>query len=98
MFLGSYVKQDVEDLPVDIGFADVIAGRSYTSITVTPVVPTGMSNLSTLQSGTDYQLMPSGGTHLTTYRWVVNTAIVIGGLTVKLQDEFDVIINNIPNV
>ena len=97
MLLGSYVKQDVDEWTVDIGLANFIGGRSYTLITHNVVVPTGMTNLSTILSGTDLQLMPAGGTDLNGYRFVVNIAITIGGLIQKVQAELDVIINNTPN-
>ena len=98
MLLGSYVKQNVDEWTVDVGLASFIGGRAYGTITPTVVVPAGMTNLSTLVSGTDIQIMPAGGTDLTGYRFVINVAIVIGGLTHKVQAELDVIINNTPDV
>ena len=93
--IGSAPKQPIEILPFDISYAAVIGSRTASSITPTITVPAGMTQTSAIVSGTNLQIYVSGGTHLTGYRWVITTAIVIGGITTRVQDEYDWVINEI---
>jgi hypothetical protein len=90
--LGAKTKQPREELPVDIDYTDVIAGRPYTSITPTVEVPVGMTKVSAEVSGTVLQIYLAGGTDGQHYHWTVLTEIVIGGKTTKVEDEFDVVV------
>lgn len=90
--IGSFTKQPAEDLPFDINYASVIGGRTVTSITPTVTVPAGMTKPAELLSGQVFQIYVASGTTATSYRWVVTTAIVIGGLTTRVQDEIDVVV------
>lgn len=90
--IGSFPKQPIEELPFDVSYASVIGGRTATSITPTVTVPTGMTQMSAIVSGQVLQIYVAGGTTANSYRWVVTTAIVIGGLTTRVQDEIDVVV------
>lgn len=91
--IGSFTKQPSEKLPVDITYAAVIAGRTTTSITPVTTVPTGMTAGEVQQlTGEVLQIYVAGGTTGQTYRWVVQTSIVIGGKTTVVEDEFDVVV------
>lgn len=93
--IGSMVKQPGEKLPVDISYADVIGDRTATSITPTITVPVGMVKDSEEVSGHTLQIYLSGGTDGNAYRWTVVTDIVIGGKTTRVEDEFDVVVEEI---
>lgn len=90
--IGSFTKQPIEELPFDISYTSVIGGRTVTSITPTVTVPTGMTQASAVVSGQTLQIYVVGGTTATSYRWVVTTAILIGGSTTRVQDEIDVVV------
>lgn len=96
--LGSTGKQPSEAGPIDIHYADVIAGRTTSSITPTVTVPTGMTMASAEVTGETLQIYYAGGTTGTSYRWVVKTDIVIGGKTTTVEDEFDIVVAEVPNV
>ena len=96
--IGSFTKQPGEAGPADISYAAVIGTRTADSITPTVTVPTGMTMTSATVSGTTLQIYYAGGTNATSYRWVVSTAIVIGGKTTIVEDEFDVVVTEVPNV
>ncbi len=93
--IGSMLKQPGEILPVDISYADVIGGRVVTSITPTITVPGGMTKVSEQVSGQVLQIYLSGGVNATSYRWTVACDIVIGGRTTRVEDEFDVVVEEI---
>lgn len=91
--IGSFTKQPGEALPVDITYADVIGGRTTTSITPVVTVPSGMTMSETQDlSGEVLQLYVAGGTSGQNYRWTVVTTIVIGGKDTIVEDEFDVVV------
>ena len=90
--IGSFTKQPIEELPFDISYASVIGGRTATSITPTVTVPAGMTKPAELLSGQTLQIYAAGGATANSYRWVVTTAIVIGGLTTRVQDEIDIVV------
>ena len=90
--IGSFSKQPIEELPFDISYAAVIGGRTITSITPTVTVPAGMTQMSALFSGQTLQIYVASGVTATSYRWVVTIAIVIGGLTTRVQDEIDIVV------
>lgn len=90
--LGSFTKQPSEQLPVDISYANVIGGRTVSSITPVVTVPSGMTSVSSVVAGETLQIYLAGGSTGTTYRWVITTSITIGGLITIVQDEFDVVV------
>lgn len=94
-YLGSFTKQPGEILPLDISFSTVIGGRTTTSITPTCTAPVGMTKVSQTLAGEVMQIYISGGTTATTYRWTVVTDIMIGGSTTRIEDEFDVIVEEV---
>lgn len=95
MLLGSFTKQPVEQLPVDIDFTPVIAGRTFTALSSVVTTPTGMTLVSQSTTGNVLQLYVAGGTDAQIYRWVVTTTITIGGRDTVVQDEFDVLVEEI---
>ena len=90
--LGSFTKQPAEQLPVDISYADVIGARTASSIVPTVTVPSGMTSISSVVTGSVLQIYLGTGTTGQTYRWVVQTSITIGGLVTIVEDEFDVVV------
>lgn len=98
MFLGTMQKQPGETLPVDIDYSAVIAGRVADSISLFEVrAPAGMQLASqdvSLQNKVA-QLYVSGGTSGQTYLWTVIADITIGGRLTRVEDEFQVIVNEI---
>lgn len=90
--IGSFDKQPREQLPVDIDYSEVIAGRTVTSIVPTVEVPAGMTKVSHQVSGETLQIYVSGGTSGQSYRWVVLTDITISGNLTRVEDEFDVVV------
>ena len=90
--LGSFTKQPAEQLPVDISYADVIGARTASSIVPTVTVPSGMTSISSVVTGSVLQIYLGTGTTGQTYRWVVRTSITIGGLVTIVEDEFDVVV------
>jgi hypothetical protein len=95
--LGSFTKQPGEILPVDISYEDVIGERTATEITTTIATPSGMTKVSDEISGSDLQIYLSGGTDGVAYRWVVVTDITIGGKVTRVEDEFDVLVEEVSN-
>lgn len=93
--IGSMTKQPGEILPVDISYASVIGVRTASSITPTVTVPVGMTAVSQVLSGQVLQIYLSGGTNAQSYRWTVVTDIVIGGATTRVEDEFDVVVEDV---
>ena len=89
------IKQPGETLPVDIIYDDVINGRTYTSITPTVSTPSGITLVSQQLSGTVLQLYVAGGTGGQSYKWTISTAIVIGGRTTVVEDEFFTIVEEV---
>lgn len=90
--IGSFSKQPREVLPVDISYADVVGGRTVTSLVPTVEVPAGMTMVSMQVDGTTLQIYVSGGTTSNSYRWTVLTDITIGGRVTRVEDEFDVVV------
>lgn len=90
--IGSFDKQPREMLPVDISYADVIGGRTATSIVPTVEVPVGMTKVSEQLAGSVLQMYISGGITGTSYRWTVLTDITIAGNVTRVEDEFDVVV------
>lgn len=91
MYLGSMPKQPGEKLPVDIDYSRVIGCEvTASSIALTVTAPSGMALDATTTSAADKrgQLWISGGTDGNSYSWTVVADIVIGGRTVRVEDEF----------
>ncbi len=93
--IGSTLKQPREILLLDLDYSDAIGTRTASSVTPTVEVPSGMTLERTLVSGKVVQLQLSGGTDETVYRWTVLTDIVIGGSTMRLEDEFHVLVQEV---
>lgn len=51
-----------------------------------------MAAVSSIVSGQTLQIYLSGGVTGATYRWVLQTDIVMGGATTRVEDEFDVVV------
>lgn len=90
--IGSFDKQPREILPLDISYADVLGGRTASSIVATVEVPAGMTLVSQQVAGSTLQLYVSGGTTANSYRWTVLTDITIVGRVTRVEDEFDVVV------
>ncbi|MBB1161468.1 phage fiber-tail adaptor protein [Aquariibacter albus] len=93
--MGSFPKQPGETLPVDIDYSAVIAGRTVDSLTPTVTTPVGLTKVSEQVSGNVLQLYLSGGTAGQTYKWTISTAIVIGGRTTVVEDEFITLVEEV---
>ena len=90
--IGSFDKQPAEQLPVDIDYSEVIAGRTTSSISPSITVPSGMTKVSHQMSGETLQIYVTGGTSGQSYRWTVLTSITISGNVTIVEDEFDVVV------
>lgn len=95
--IGSFVKQPVEIWLVDISYATFLGARTASSITPTTTTPVGQTLAGSVLSGQTLQLQVAGGTDGQSYRWVVTTDLVIGGVTARVQDEFDCVVTEVPN-
>ena len=94
--IGSFTKQPSEKLPVDIDYSEVIAGRPVDSISaVINTTPAGMTKDSDAFSGEMLQIYLSGGVDGNAYRWTVVTDITIGGKLTRVEDEFDVVVEEV---
>ena len=94
--IGSFTKQPGEALPVDISYADVIAGRTVTAAThVVTSAPAGTveSETKDYDTGTEVlQLYVGSGLTGQTYRWTIVATFTIGGKDTIVEDEFDVVV------
>lgn len=90
--IGAFTKQPREIIPVDISYTGVIGGRAASAVMPTVEVPSGMTIAGQVVSGSTVQIYVAGGTTGSSYRWVVLTDILIGGLTTRVEDEFDVVV------
>lgn len=90
--LGKVQKQPREILAADISYSKVVGIRHLQSLTPAVEVPAGMALEGTVVSGNILQIRFSGGTTANTYRWVVLTDLVIDGQTIRVEDEFDVVV------
>lgn len=95
--IGSFTKQPTEILPVDVRYSAVLGNRVAQSIVPAIAVPAGMTLESDEVSGSTLQMYVSGGTDGQTYRWVVTTDIMISGRLTRVEDEFDVLVEEVPN-
>ena len=93
--MGSFTKQPGETLPVDIDYTAVIAGRTVSTLTPTITVPSGLTMVSNQVSGNVLQIYLSGGTAGASYKWTISTAIVIGGRTTIVEDEFITLVEEV---
>lgn len=93
--LGSLTKQPVEELPVDISYSAVIGGRAVDTLTIAITTPSGMTLVSSTSTLSACQLYVGGGTTGTSYKWTVLASIVIGGKTTKVEDEFNVVVEEV---
>ena len=94
--IGSFSKQPSEALPVDISYADVIAGRTVSAAThVVTSAPAGTTESETMayDTGTEtLQLYIGSGLTGQTYRWTIVATFTIGGKDTIVEDEFDVVV------
>jgi hypothetical protein len=90
--LGSFVKQPREIYVVDLHYDVAIGARPVDSIAATIETPAGMTLESSQLSGDTLQLHVGTGLHAHNYRWTVLCEIVIGGKLERLEDEFDVVV------
>lgn len=90
--LGTLTKQPSEELPVDISYASVIGERAVESLTIAVTAPSGMTLVSSDSTSSACQLYVGGGTDGVTYKWTVFATITIGGKLTKVEDEFNVIV------
>lgn len=93
--IGAYSQQPGEQLPVDISYTAVIGGRTVSLMTATVVTPVGMTLVSQEVVGEVLQLFITGGTTGTSYRWSVLMSITIGGRLTKVEDEFDIVVQEV---
>jgi hypothetical protein len=86
--LGTLIKQPREIIDVDISYAKVLGSRVTDEITTSIEVPAGMT-LGAQTIGSDsVKLFVSGGASGQTYRWTVLTDLIVGGMTIRVEDEF----------
>jgi hypothetical protein len=90
--IGAITKQPREILPIDLDYGDFIGSRTADSITPSIEVPTGMTLSSQQVAGQVLQIYIAGGTTGTAYKWTVLTDIMIGGHLCRLEDEFNVLV------
>ena len=93
--IGSLIKQPREIPAVDIDYALVIGTRTADSVTPTIEPPAGMTLASSQVDGSVLQLFLNGGTDGQVYRWTVLTDIVISGRTLRVEDEFHVLVEEV---
>ncbi len=86
--LGICDKQPREIIDIVVSYADALAGREATSIVPNIETPAGMTLAGTDIGPDSVRLYVAGGTSGQTYQWTVLTDIVVGGKTLRLEDEF----------
>lgn len=90
--LASFTKQPREKGMVQIGYANLIAGRVVDSMSLALEVPTGMTSAGYVISGSNMQFHYAGGSDMTGYRFTAVMTLIIGGFPIVAEDEIDIVV------
>lgn len=88
--VGTMKKQPREIVPFVLSYTTVLDGRTATSITPTVEMPAGLVSTSEEVIGEYLQCFVSGGLDGETYLITVLTDLVVGGKTIRVEDEIKV--------